>query len=140
MAKIKTSELSGTPLTWAVAKCLGEDVSVVVNEGTPEVWFNHDINHSITYKNRKGEDRFILNGKPVGLFGNPVEYGWEHVGEIIDQEHIWLTHHVAAKMHGAHKGDGVWFQKGSTPLIAAMRCYVASKLGEEVEVPEELLK
>lgn len=27
---------------------------------------------------------------------------------------------------------------GPTPLIAAMRCYVASKLGEEVEIPEEL--
>jgi hypothetical protein len=27
---------------------------------------------------------------------------------------------------------------GPTPLIAAMRCYVASKLGEEVEVPDEM--
>ena len=28
---------------------------------------------------------------------------------------------------------------GPTPLIAAMRCYVASKLGDEAEVPEELV-
>ena len=28
--------------------------------------------------------------------------------------------------------------EGPTPLIAAMRCYVASKLGDEVDVPEEL--
>ena len=27
---------------------------------------------------------------------------------------------------------------GPTPLIAAMRCYVASKLGDEVVIPEEL--
>ena len=27
---------------------------------------------------------------------------------------------------------------GPTYLIAAMRCYVASKLGDEVEIPEEL--
>ena len=27
---------------------------------------------------------------------------------------------------------------GKTKLIAAMRCYVASKLGDEVEIPEEL--
>jgi hypothetical protein len=27
---------------------------------------------------------------------------------------------------------------GHTPLIAAMRCYVASKLGDEVEIPEGL--
>ena len=46
----------------------------------------------------------------------------------------------------------IWFSKGDwksqrrdtsagvhgpTPLIAAMRCYVASKLGDMVEVPEE---
>ena len=30
------------------------------------------------------------------------------------------------------------FYEGPTPLIAAMRCYVASKLGDEVDVPEEL--
>jgi hypothetical protein len=27
---------------------------------------------------------------------------------------------------------------GPTPLIAAMRCYVASKLGAEIEIPKEL--
>lgn len=27
---------------------------------------------------------------------------------------------------------------GPTPLVAAMRCYVASKLGYEIDVPEEL--
>lgn len=29
---------------------------------------------------------------------------------------------------------------GPTPLIAAMRCFVASRLGDEIEIPEELLK
>jgi hypothetical protein len=28
---------------------------------------------------------------------------------------------------------------GPTPLIAAARCYVTSKLGDTVEVPEELI-
>ena len=32
-----------------------------------------------------------------------------------------------------------WNGAGPTPLVAAMRCYVASKLGDEVEVPEELI-
>jgi hypothetical protein len=27
---------------------------------------------------------------------------------------------------------------GPTPLIAAMRCYVASKMGDEIELPEEV--
>lgn len=30
------------------------------------------------------------------------------------------------------------FYRGKTPLEAAMRCYVGSKLGEEVEIPDEL--
>ena len=31
-----------------------------------------------------------------------------------------------------------WVEYGTTSLIAAARCYVASKLGETAEVPEEL--
>jgi hypothetical protein len=34
----------------------------------------------------------------------------------------------------------IWLTDGTTPLIAAMRCYVASKLGDEVEIPVELIK
>jgi hypothetical protein len=29
-------------------------------------------------------------------------------------------------------------EEGPTPLIAAMRCYVASKLGDYIDIPEEL--
>jgi hypothetical protein len=36
---------------------------------------------------------------------------------------------------GWPKANGFW---GDTPLIAAMRCFVASKLGDEIEIPEEL--
>jgi len=74
---MKTSELIGPALVWAVAKCEGEDVVVVVNEGVPQIWRRCDVNPSTTYKNKAGEDRFIMDGKPVGLFGNPVEFGWE---------------------------------------------------------------
>jgi hypothetical protein len=35
-------------------------------------------------------------------------------------------------------GPAVSEEVGPTPLVAAMRCYVASKLGDEVEVPDEL--
>jgi hypothetical protein len=31
-------------------------------------------------------------------------------------------------------------QNGPTPLVAAMRCYVASKLGDTVEIPDDLVK
>ena len=62
---------------------------------------------------------------------------WEQGGPIIEREKIdvcvdndgWFTWY-------AKKGDVE--RGGATPLIAAMRCYVASKLGEEVEIPEAL--
>jgi hypothetical protein len=62
---------------------------------------------------------------------------WAQGGPIIERERIELR----------GDGDEGWIaydnlnptQKGPTPLIAAMRCYVASKLGEEVEVPDEVL-
>jgi hypothetical protein len=64
---------------------------------------------------------------------------WTHGGPIIEREMIEI---------GAHEPEGFeWVARdywkentmtGSTPLIAAMRCYVASKLGDDIDVPEEL--
>jgi len=58
---------------------------------------------------------------------------WAQGGPIIERELIAI--------HGDWKatlGEGTY--EGTTPLIAAMRCYVASKLGDEVEIPNELTK
>ena len=53
----------------------------------------------------------------------------------------WVATHLLCKR--AHDMYGYDVQEikysGPTPLIAAMRCYVASKLGDEVDVPEELV-
>ena len=56
-------------------------------------------------------------------------------GPIIEREGMDLFAGVPEWM--ARIGDHEYC--GPTPLIAAMRCYVASKLGDEVDVPEELL-
>ena len=68
---------------------------------------------------------------------------WDRGGPIIERECISI----------AKEGEGEWaaWSKSlfrdeaeafgyhpTSPLIAAMRCYVASKLGDEVVVPEEL--
>ena len=120
--KIKTSELTGPALNWAVAKC--EGYTIEIRPAGP-------------------------CGRPLYVLASPTDHtpwvwlpseSWHHGGPIIERENIWLTHHVAAKMHGAHKGDDAWFQKGPTPLIAAMRCFVASKLGDKVDIPDELIK
>ena len=67
---------------------------------------------------------------------------WSQGGPIIEREEIDLNCYESPKT-----GVGWWSAeitgtkaraKAHTPLIAAMRCYVASKLGDEVEIPEGL--
>ena len=67
-------------------------------------------------------------------------------GPIIEREGIATMHGSMlepeyVEWHAIHHGvdDMAHTWRGPTPLIAAMRCYVASKLGTTVEVPEELL-
>tara|TARA_R110000868_G_scaffold112176_3_gene302283 strand:- start:3114 stop:3461 length:348 start_codon:yes stop_codon:yes gene_type:complete len=81
----------------------------------------------------------------LAWFGSPST-NWSHGGPIIEREEISVAK-VGRSLDDAmapHPDcwcshiDGVYARYGPTPLIAAMRCFVASKLGEEVEIPEEL--
>lgn len=109
---MKTSELTGPALDWAVAKAEGVSVE--------------HVNDNIT------QCLLISRG---GRF-NPST-NWEQGGPIIERERITSD----AGQHGA-----LWIARkgvkreaiGPTPLIAAMRCYVASLLGDTVDVPPEL--
>jgi len=62
---------------------------------------------------------------------------WAKGGPIIEREKICLKTHTAWPYWLAFI-EGNNLAQGPTPLVAAMRCYVASKLGNEVEVPDEL--
>ena len=98
---MKTAELTGAALDWAVAKAEGFD------------YFKE----------------FLY--APSQL--------WEQGGLIIESEcmQLWKGGEWCASLDQSFNPPE--FSTGTTPLIAAMRCYVASKLGTEVEVPEELL-
>ena len=64
---------------------------------------------------------------------------WAQGGPIIEREGIDLlkqSGYWAADSNGLAQVSCI--VPGPTPLIAAMRCYVANKLGDEVDVPEEL--
>ncbi len=85
--------------------------------------------------------------------GVQLEYGltdderfctdWSQGGPIIERERV-LVEPFGAGVWRAAKADEDNFTRrhysyrGPTPLIAAMRCFVASRLGDTVEVPEEL--
>lgn len=142
---MKTSELTGAALDWAVAKAeglldpqefFGKMVPSVVldmeywTDGTPMVRLNPcpDVYYSAYYD---------------------PSTNWKHGGPIIEEEMIQLTPHCmvnplhgwAAAYRSFDEDDSVYAlhrMRGKTPLIAAMRCYVASKLGDDIEIPKEL--
>jgi hypothetical protein len=87
---------------------------------------------------------YITEGCSDGEWVFKPSTDWQQGGPIIERE--WLD---VTPWPNESDEDLRWQCKqhdsiecvafGSTPLIAAMRCYVASKLGEEVEVPDELV-
>lgn len=104
---MKTSELTGAALDWAVAKSEGEDYSPIT-----------------TYSG-------------IGQDFPPTTYStnWAQGGPIIEREKIdVLSQAGLGWLAVSCKGE----ISGETPLIAAMRCYVASKLGDDIEIPEGL--
>jgi hypothetical protein len=63
---------------------------------------------------------------------------WAQGGPIIEREKIAVWHRGDEWPWRAQQSDTSHLKGGTTPLIAAMRCYVASKLGDTVDIPEEL--
>jgi hypothetical protein len=128
--KIKTSELTGAALDWAVAKCKGVDVELISAR-------------MITERRRLSftpeEMASLPTPKPYlvipGVGNAAYSTDWAQGGPIIEREYIWLE--INEGQCYAHK-NGLEFYEGETPLIAAMRCYCASKLGHEVDVPNEI--
>jgi hypothetical protein len=112
---MKTPELTGAALDWAVAKC----------EGAYSVSVDTDIDGT----------------KRVNYGGMYPEWStdWAHGGPIIERENIGLWSEGYDWEAKIQTGVGEWLDMwDASPLIAAMRCYVVSKLGDDIELPEEL--
>jgi hypothetical protein len=104
---MKTSELTGHALDWAVAMA--------------ENWAGADFEVK------------------------PYSTDWAQGGPIIEREKTALRayDHETDKWSAEPSIDTVQirlssFSTGPTPLIAAMRCYVTSKLGDNIDIPKEL--
>ena len=78
----------------------------------------------------------------IGGIGLRYSSDWSVVGSVIEREELQLWKGAewnAAYGNSINPPDNEIFS-GPTPLVAAMRCYVASKLGDEVEIPAELME
>jgi hypothetical protein len=105
---MKTSELSGAALDWAVCKAGGTTHIELVWETVRGKW--------------------------------SPSTDWAQGGVIIEREKIATRFDLEEQEWQATiAAEDEWvYGWGATPLIAAMRCYVASKLGNEVQIPEGL--
>jgi hypothetical protein len=67
---------------------------------------------------------------------NKYSTDWAQGGPIIEREGMRIQTFMDKWLASIPKP---FVQRdGPTPLIAAMRCYVASKLGDDIEIPKEL--
>ena len=123
---MKTSELTGAALDWAVAKCMTGG----------EIFQSGRVAHAVVLHVVGGTTApyFVKDSGVVRCAFEPST-NWAQGGPIIEREGLTLTHQ---ENRWAAQTDDDLFAYGRKPLIAAMRCYVASKLGDEVEVPKEL--
>ena len=108
----KVADLIGAELDFYVAKAEGWTAWIVDGE----CWTNGEGGGMVTYK---------------------PSYWWEDGGPIIQSEIIQLKFHYEEQLWEAYinDSDDDYVGVGDTPLIAAMRAYVASKFGSTV--PDE---
>lgn len=66
---------------------------------------------------------------------------WAQAGPIIERERISVVDEYVSFRAGMTDGAGqcIGVGIGPTHLVAAMRCYVASVLGDEVDIPLDLM-
>ncbi|HGJ5860618.1 MAG TPA: phage protein NinX family protein [Arsenophonus nasoniae] len=117
--KIKTSELKGRELDWAVGKAENK-----------EIFIGDAGNLFVTCGGFK-DNKVVSFWKPTDCFAT--------CDILIKKNDICLSsdgqHHVAS----APPHTGVTIQQGETLLIAICRAVVAIKLGMEVDIPDELV-
>ena len=104
---MKTNELHGAALDYAVAKCVGVEFT----------YEDHPAHELICFK---------------------YSTDWSQGGPIIEEWMIDCNTYRNGWRAARHVSTAPTYGYGPTPLIAAMRCYVKSKMGEEINIPSEV--
>lgn len=128
MKKIKVAEASNLALDWLVAHALGESSrlqSSGVEDRVNELFFD-------PYHDPWSPSTNWAQGGPIA---HRYRININYCVDLRDRNGLYI--HAEMETHSYH---GYWRGDHCHPLVAAMRCFVASKLGPEVEVPDELLE
>jgi hypothetical protein len=137
--KVKTKDLSGAALDYAVATCEGLPLRL------DPMGFRRDAPKSSqagwwVWDEKPGVLKMVtqLVGKDYSPSTN-----WAQGGPIIEIKRIDVISdpNGSAGWMGRNYVDWREVQRfGATPLEAAMRCYVSATYGEELDIPDELME
>lgn len=134
--KVKTSELTGAALDWAVAK----------GKGRLYAWIRDPLRPGTSIKDIDFDEVGVLMVYEPGNKRCPYipwspSTDWSQGGPIIERENMHVGPRAGYRPVGVQwtaEVPGTRYS-GPTVLITAMRCYVASQFGDEVDIPKELL-
>lgn len=131
--KVKTAELSGVQLDYAVAKAIGQQLTDEdFDKQTGVLWFESEHEWRIWTPSTD----------------------WSQCGPLIENYKLSLYLHTEYEINGEGVYDVYeagcstdWFVDATTPdpvstdpKVAICRAVVASKLGDEVDIPDELME
>ena len=135
--EVKTAELTGAALDWAVAMAVGAELRIMRNHDDTEL-----ATHPLTLmKMKQGE-----SGVEIDHWWSPST-DWAQGGPLLDKYNVALNGGVAeserviyATCRDVAEEQPYATAIGDTRLTAACRAIVSAKLGDVVQVPKVLLE
>lgn len=122
---MRTQDLIGLALNWAVEKALDRPEPIVIN---PPEMPKGVYRKTPTYLDRRRPSTYFNHGARI-IFDNKISV----VYFPFNKGPRW-----GARYPADTPSDARQFIMGPTALIAGCRCFVQHELGNEVEIPEEL--
>ncbi|MDC9615841.1 DUF2591 family protein [Xenorhabdus khoisanae] len=150
--KIKTSALTGRALDWAVARAIGMDIYMANHYDDEYAWIG---NYSVWKKSREKPIITVglCNDVHIEFEAESKPYSpstdWAQCGPFIEKYEIEISPIMGGSYcAGLSITEGALCPDdyvsidmcGDTPQMAICRSVVAAKLGDEVEIPDELVE
>ena len=132
MKTVKVAEATNEQLNWLVARI--ESTASPTDMDSANILLYRTIATNAWMYNK----RAIHYSTDWSQMGPIIEREGVHLFQPVDSHFKPLSQWVAALPYNS-TSTLKRCSYGPTPLIAAARCYVVSKLGDTVEVPEELI-
>lgn len=145
--KVKTAELVRQALDWAVTKCETTARGIHVGYLEPDTFLNSHTGLDFHYSTEWNRGGPIIEREGITVIRCDDDYGRDAKGFCNNVRiPVWAatTGQHSVQTSTDHQSHEAMYQVeesevtyGPTPLIAAMRCFVASKFGDELEIPDE---